>query len=87
MASIVEFQSALSFSRIAAVFLATILVYTVSLAIYRLWLSPLSKIPGPKLAALTGLYEFYWDCLKVGQYKWRVEEMHAKYGDYHQIIQ
>jgi hypothetical protein len=84
MGSIEEFQSTSSVSKFAAVFLALIGVYTLSLAIYRLWLSPLSKIPGPKLAALTGLYEFYWDCLKVGQYKWRIEEMHEKYGNYHQ---
>src|SRR3954453_7571188 len=30
--------------------------------IYRAYFSPLSRIPGPKLAAATGLYEFHYEC-------------------------
>lgn len=50
------------------------------LIFYRLVLHPLAKVPGPKIAALTGWYEFYWDCLKKGQYVFRIQEMHALYG-------
>ena len=48
--------------------------------IYRLYLSPIAKFPGRKLAALTLWYEFYYDVIKGGQYVWEIEKMHQKYG-------
>ncbi|KAI1259841.1 cytochrome P450 [Xylariaceae sp. FL1019] len=54
--------------------------YIIAIAIYRLFLSPLSKIPGPKLAALTYLYEFYWDGWQPGQLLFKTKELHEKYG-------
>ncbi|KAI9642742.1 hypothetical protein NHQ30_008473 [Ciborinia camelliae] len=57
-----------------------ICTYTLSLAIYRLLLSPLRKIPGPKIAALTGWYETYLDVFKGGQFEFEIERMHHKYG-------
>lgn len=50
------------------------------LAVYRLYLHPLAKFPGPKLAAVTTLYEFYYDGLKRGQYTFEIGRMHEKYG-------
>lgn len=60
--------------------IVTTTVYIVSGAVYRLYLSPLSKFPGPKLAALTLWYEFYYDVIKNGRYLWEIEKMHEKYG-------
>lgn len=54
--------------------------YLLCLGVYRLYFSPLAKVPGPKLAALTLWYEFYHDFIRKGQYLWVIGEMHAKYG-------
>lgn len=59
---------------------ALVLLYTVLGAIYRLYLSPLAKFPGRKLAALTLWYQFYYDYIKRGKYTWEIADMHAKYG-------
>ena len=56
--------------------------YLTTLAIYRLVLHPLNQIPGPRVAALTSWYEFYWDCPKKGTYFRRIQEMHKHYGEY-----
>jgi cytochrome P450 len=54
--------------------------YGAWLAIYRLWISPLARFPGPKLAAMTMWYELYYDSFLEGQYTFRIAEMHRKYG-------
>ncbi|KAF2720101.1 cytochrome P450 [Polychaeton citri CBS 116435] len=56
------------------------LVYLAALAVYRLYLSPLAKFPGPKVAALTTWYNAYHDLVLGGQFVWTVEDMHRKYG-------
>ncbi|KAL8821025.1 MAG: hypothetical protein Q9223_000864 [Gallowayella weberi] len=54
--------------------------YTISLVISRLFLSPIASIPGPKLAAFSFWYEFYYDVLLRGRYTWKIAELHEKYG-------
>lgn len=54
--------------------------YIIGLAIYRLYFSPLSSFPGPKLAGLTRWYEFYYDVVLQGQFTFRIQKMHEKYG-------
>ncbi|KAI9815122.1 MAG: hypothetical protein M1827_002965 [Pycnora praestabilis] len=54
--------------------------YAFSLAIYRVYLSPTRRFPGPRLAAATGWYEFYYDVLQSGQYFIEIERMHKVYG-------
>jgi len=41
------------------------LCYTISIAIQRLYFSPIAQFPGPKLAALTWWYELYYDVILV----------------------
>lgn len=55
-------------------------IYIIALAVYRLFLSPLAKFPGPSLAIATGWYEFYYDFIKDGKYLWEIEKMHERYG-------
>ena len=55
-------------------------LYSFVLGGYRLLFHPLAKFPGPKVAAITHWYEVYWDIVKKGEYFWRIQEMHAKYG-------
>ncbi|KAL6366279.1 hypothetical protein LRP88_00027 [Fusarium phalaenopsidis] len=54
--------------------------YLVCKVIYNLFFHPLSKFPGPKIAAIGTYYEFYHDVIRDGTYLWRIEEMHRKYG-------
>ncbi|KAL9614041.1 MAG: hypothetical protein Q9167_001456 [Letrouitia subvulpina] len=53
---------------------------TIAFVGYRLQLHPLAKFPGPKLAAITSLYEMYFDCFLGGKFSKKIDEMHAKYG-------
>ncbi|KAA6406431.1 MAG: cytochrome P450 [Lasallia pustulata] len=45
-----------------------------------LYFSPIAKIPGPKLAALTSWCEFYYDVIKPGQFVWHIKDLHEQYG-------
>jgi hypothetical protein len=58
----------------------TAVLYTIYRIIYRLRFSPIAKFPGPKLAALTFWYEFYYDVVKRGRYTWEMKRMHEKYS-------
>ncbi|KAJ4983198.1 cytochrome P450 [Stagonosporopsis vannaccii] len=55
-------------------------LYVIGNAIYQLYFSPLSKFPGPKIAAVTLWYEIYYDVFKWGRYWVEVRKMHEKYG-------
>jgi hypothetical protein len=63
----------LNLQTVALLSAAFIFFWLSSLLVHRLYLSPLSQIPGPKLAALTGLYETYFGCFKRGRYWVEIE--------------
>jgi hypothetical protein len=67
-------------SRLIFSLFVAVLVWLVSLAIYRIYLSPIAHIPGPKLAALTQWYETYYDVYLGGQFTLHQKELHEKYG-------
>jgi hypothetical protein len=73
--------------RAAAAVLGATAFYFLSLGFYRLFLSPLAKFPGPKLAAVSGWYELYYDVIKSkGKYIFEIEKMHDKYGEYNRLM-
>lgn len=75
-----DYLVALTWGQTALAAFVLWLAYAIVLTIQRLWLSPIAHIPGPKLAALTQYYEFYYDIILGGQYTFRILEMHKKYG-------
>ena len=66
-----------------SVFIAVIsvlLLIFIARRVYSVYFGPLSKFPGPKLAAATLWYEFYYDVILQGRYTFKIKELHKKYG-------
>jgi len=70
----------MTFLQIFSTTVVLCLLLTVVEAVRRLYFHPLAHIPGPKLAALTWWYEFYWDIIQPGKYVFRIQELHQIYG-------
>ena len=52
----------------------------------RLYLHPLSKFPGPKIAAVSRWYEFYYDVIRAGAFVRHLPELHRKYGIFERLF-
>lgn len=61
-------------------------LYMLSLAIYRLYFSPVAHFPGPFLAKVTHWYEFYYNFIRTGEYYLKIRGMHDKYGMMSHIV-
>ncbi|KAL6808077.1 cytochrome P450 [Trichoderma camerunense] len=72
----------LGLSTTEAIVVSAIVValYLAGLGIWRLFLHPLAKFPGPRIAALTRWYECYFDVYLGGQYFKEIERLHSIYG-------
>ncbi|KAJ5392278.1 hypothetical protein N7509_007768 [Penicillium cosmopolitanum] len=57
-----------------------IALYNGVIILYNLYFHPLSKFPGPKLAACSHLYEFYFDIIKNGMFMQEISRIHEVYG-------
>lgn len=57
-----------------------VIAYYGTLVFYRLFLHPLARFPGPRLAAISRWYEGYYDVVQGGQYTSKIKELHKIYG-------
>ena len=64
---------------------AAFILYRLGIVVYRLFLHPLAKFPGPKIAGVTSLYEAYYEILLNGQYSKKISELHDIHGEYAQF--
>lgn len=65
--------------------LSLVIVCSIAIAsccFYNLYLHPLRKIPGPKLAAMTSWPDFYYDVVKDGSYLFQIRKMHEASGKF-----
>ncbi|KAF5350988.1 hypothetical protein D9756_008294 [Leucocoprinus leucothites] len=56
------------------------IAYPLFFIIYQLWFHPLSRFPGPKLAAITKWYKGYYDLYVGGGLLEHIQELHERYG-------
>lgn len=62
------------------ILLSLLVFYCLAVVVYRLYLHPLRSIPGPRLAAATGWYDFYYDVVQRGELLFKIKELHEIYG-------
>lgn len=80
MDNLLPYIPASIYGRAALGLVALTASYSAALMIYRLFFSPLAGFPGPKIAAVTGYYESFYDIVLNGQYVFKINDMHEKYG-------
>lgn len=56
------------------------LLWLLYVILSRLLFHPLSWVPGPRLAAITGLYRFYYNVIRRGDLLNQLKELHRIYG-------
>lgn len=56
-------------------------IYYLLMAVYRIWFHPLAGFPGPRICAITFVYEIVWDYFYEGTYVYKIEELHDRYGE------
>lgn len=66
----------------ACFLLGSAVAYTLLTILYRLHIHPLSRFPGPRLAAITGLYEVYYAAWGAGSFDDEIDRMHRLYGNH-----
>ena len=57
-----------------------LVLYFLGLVLYRLYLHPLRRFPGPWLAAATGYYQTYYEVWRDGEFVPHVKDLHNIHG-------
>lgn len=70
----------MEYTLLAKLLSVSFVVYVIGLYVYRMYFDHLSHIPGPKLAAASLWYEFYYDVILKGRYTYKIKELHEQYG-------
>jgi hypothetical protein len=70
----------LSISRLLLSVVALTVTRALYTLLYRLYFHPLSHIPGPKLAALTFLYQTYYSLVNGSRFYAQIGKLHKIYG-------
>lgn len=73
-------ESILSLNYLPALLTAAILTWIFTSIAYKLYFHPLANIPGPKLAAITWLYQTYYSFVGGSRFYLRIEQLHHIYG-------
>jgi hypothetical protein len=60
--------------------LCSVIGYVSLVFVYRLFFHPLASFPGPRLAAVTSLYQIYYDVCKGGEFLHHIKGLHEVYG-------
>jgi hypothetical protein len=68
------------FTSLPVLLAASFIIYALGLVVYRLSLHPLAKFPGPRIAAVTSLYEGYFEIVKKGHFSRQISKLHDQYG-------
>ncbi|OQO06915.1 hypothetical protein B0A48_07481 [Cryoendolithus antarcticus] len=69
-----------TFTGVAVLALSSYAVYSLTKLFYRIFLHPIARFPGPRLAAATYLYEAYYDVWRDGQFLFHLDALHDQYG-------
>ncbi|KAG6355076.1 hypothetical protein INS49_004157 [Diaporthe citri] len=74
------YSEGITASTVALGAIAAIAIYLSAKVTYRLYLHPLSRFPGPRLAAATYLYGAYYDVVQEAQFVFKLDALHDTYG-------
>lgn len=74
------YSEGITASTVALGAIAAAAIYLTTKVIYRLYLHPLSRFPGPRLAAVTYLYGAYYDVIEDAQFVFKLGALHDIYG-------
>lgn len=74
------YSEAITASTVALGAITAAAIYLTTKVIYRLYLHPLSRFPGPRLAAATYLYGAYYDVVEEARFVFELGALHDAYG-------